>query len=121
MKRAFSIAALAAFVFLGNVAVAQDTRKAPAVSVDTTRVKQVSRTPAKRSARAPAHRGLSAIEAECVKQQGGYFDPATKRWQISFTRDIYNFNRTQGIYRCVEQRTGKPSRQFMKEKHTVTQ
>jgi hypothetical protein len=62
--------------------------------------------------RPAAASGLRAIQIDCMKQYGAYEDPATKRLKIEGgITEIQT--RTDAIYACVAQKTGKPAVPFM--------
>lgn len=59
-----------------------------------------------------AANSLRAIQIDCMKQYGAYEDPATKRLKIEGgITEIQT--RTDAIYACVAQKTGKPATPFM--------
>ena len=51
---------------------------------------------------------LAAIQLECFKAQGAYYDPATKRWKMEGT-DTNIIQRTDAVNRCVTEKTGRPA------------
>jgi hypothetical protein len=57
---------------------------------------------------------LAAIQLECFKAQGAYYDAANKRWMMQGT-DVDIIQRTDAVNRCVAEKTGKPSGQFIKQ------
>jgi hypothetical protein len=57
---------------------------------------------------------LTAIQMECFKQQGAYYDAATKRWMI-MADDRFMQSRLGAVHGCVEQKTGKRSGPFLRE------
>jgi hypothetical protein len=81
MKRSFCAAIAAALAFCGTVASA-DTKKGAAKS------------------------SFAAIQIECFKQNGGWYDEATKRWVIQ--APYYHMGgKSDAINSCIAQRTGK--------------
>lgn len=63
---------------------------------------------------AAAATGLRAIQIDCMKQYGAYEDPTTKRMMIQGgLTDMQS--KTDAIYACVAQKTGKPAAHFMSE------
>jgi hypothetical protein len=63
---------------------------------------------------AAAATGLHAIQVDCMKQYGAYEDPATKRLVINGSLTDMQ-SKTDAIYACVAQKTGKPAVHFMSE------
>jgi hypothetical protein len=57
---------------------------------------------------------LAAIQLECFKAQGAYFDAQTNRWMMQGT-DHDMVGRTDAVNKCVAEKTGKPATQFMKQ------
>jgi hypothetical protein len=92
MKRIFWTAAIAAFVFSGTAVLARDAN------------------------RAPAGQNLRAIQIECMKQHGAYYDATRKRWVIPPAPYYIMSSRVDAVYNCVTQRTGRPARPFMYER-----
>jgi hypothetical protein len=57
---------------------------------------------------------LAAIQLECFKAQGGYYDAAKKRWWMEGS-DSEMLSRGDAVNKCVAEKTGKPAGQFMKQ------
>jgi hypothetical protein len=57
---------------------------------------------------------LAAIQFECFKAQGAYYDASTKRWRMEGT-DVDIIQRTDAVNRCVTEKTGRPAGQFLKQ------
>jgi hypothetical protein len=58
--------------------------------------------------------GLRAVQIDCMKQYGAYEDPTTKRLMINGTLTDMQ-SKTDAIYACVAQKSGKPAAHFMSE------
>ena len=57
---------------------------------------------------------LSAIQLECFKQQGAFYDAETKRWKITGP-EYTMLSRTEAVNNCVAQKTGKRPQPFLRE------
>ena len=57
---------------------------------------------------------LAAIQLECFKQQGAFYDPETKRWKMTGT-DNNMLSRSEAVTNCVAQKTGKRPEPFLRE------
>jgi hypothetical protein len=53
-----------------------------------------------------AETGLRAIQMQCFKEQGAWFDAANKRWMIQ-GHENYMQARVDAVHACVKQRSGK--------------
>jgi len=58
--------------------------------------------------------GLTAIQLECFKQQGAFYDAETKRWKMTGT-DNNMLSRMEAVTNCVMQKTGKRPEPFLRE------
>ena len=88
MKASFCATAIAALALCGTAASAQDAKK-----------------DAKKGA-AKTRSSFAAIQIECFKQNGGWYDEATKRWTIQVP--YYHMGgKSDAINACIAQRTGK--------------
>ena len=65
----------------------------------------------------PAHSSLTAIQLECFKQQGAFYDAETKRWKMTGT-DNTMLSRMEAVNTCVMQKTGKRPEPFLREERT---
>jgi hypothetical protein len=73
--------------------------------------------PADAAKKSPPRQSLTAIQLECFKQQGAYYDAETKRWMI--TGDDRNMqSRTETVRDCVAQKTGTRPAPFLREERT---
>ena len=57
---------------------------------------------------------LRSIQIDCMKQYGAYEDPATKRLVLNGSLTDMQ-SKTDAIYACVAQKTGRPAAHFMQE------
>jgi hypothetical protein len=87
MKTAYWIGALVAGLMIG-------------AAVGTAEAASKKRSPDK------AETGLRAIQLQCMKDQGAWLDPATKRWTFMATERDIQF-RVDAVHACVKQRSGK--------------
>jgi len=56
---------------------------------------------------------FAAIQIECFKQNGGWYDEATKKWTIRVP--YYHIGgKSDAVNSCIAQRTGKPG-QYVRE------
>ena len=60
---------------------------------------------------------LTAIQLECFKQQGAFYDAETKRWKMNGT-DNTMLSRMEAVNTCVMQKTGKRPEPFLREERT---
>ena len=60
---------------------------------------------------------LTAIQLECFKQQGAFYDTETKRWKMNGT-DNTMLSRMEAVNTCVMQKTGKRPEPFLREERT---
>jgi hypothetical protein len=61
---------------------------------------------------------LRAIQIECLKQYGAYEDPQTKQLKM-VGGPLAEFQaRTDAIYACIAQKTGKPATPFIRSEVT---
>lgn len=56
-----------------------------------------------------------AAVIECMKQQGAWYDAATKRWTMQGPYH-YMASRADAVDSCVAKRTGQPIRAVMQER-----
>jgi len=86
MKGSFCAAAIAALAFCGAAAPADAAKKGAAKTKSS----------------------LAAIQMECFKQYGAWYDPATKKWVMQ--GPYYHMaSKIDAVNSCVTQRTGKPA------------
>ena len=58
--------------------------------------------------------GLAAIQLECFKGQGGYYDDHYKQYVFQdTTMDIQM--KTDAVTKCVAEKTGKPATPFIRQ------
>ena len=96
MKSIVCIAAVAALAFCSTAALAQDGNKAARKSRSS----------------------FATIQIECFKQNGGWYDEATKKWVIRVP--YYHMGgKADAVNNCIAQRTGKTG-QYVSE-HTYQQ
>ena len=88
MKASLCTAAIAALALFGTAASAQDAKKDAKKGASKTRS------------------SFAAIQIECFKQNGGWYDEATKRWVIQVP--YYHMGgKADAVNSCIAQRTGK--------------
>jgi hypothetical protein len=92
MKRPFCVVAAATLAFCGAVTCADAAKKGAAKSRSS----------------------LAAIQLECFKQYGAWYDETTKRWVMQAPYYIMA-SRTDAINDCVAQRAGKAA-PFLRER-----
>ena len=64
----------------------------------------------------------NTVVSECVKQNGGYYDPATRKWTIYSSRDAYSFGAAENLRKCIARGLGiPPSQVAIPESHEATQ
>ena len=64
--------------------------------------------------KSPPRTGLTAIQFECFKQQGAFYDAETRRWKMTCT-DNNMLSRMEAVNTCVMQKTGKRPEPFLRE------
>jgi len=75
----------------------------------------VAPAPADAAKKRVATSGLSAVQLECFKQYGAWYDATSKRWKIEVP--YYHVgSKMDAIENCVAQRTGKRPAKFIGEK-----
>jgi len=70
--------------------------------------------PAGAAKKSPPRTGLTAIQFECFKQQGAFYDAETRRWKMTGT-DNNMLSRMEAVNTCVMQKTGKRPEPFLRE------
>ena len=58
---------------------------------------------------------LAAIQLECFKSQGAYYDAHHKRYVMHGT-EMDMLSKTDAVNKCVAEKTGKPATPFMRER-----
>ncbi len=70
--------------------------------------------PAGAAKKSPPRTGLTAIQFECFKQHGAFYDAETKRWIIrGGDRDMVSLR--DAVTDCVARKTGKRPEPFLRE------
>jgi len=71
--------------------------------------------PADAAKKRAAKSGLTAVQLECFKQYGAWYDAASKQWKIEVP--YYHVgSKMDAIENCVAQRTGKRPAKFISER-----
>jgi hypothetical protein len=70
--------------------------------------------PANAAKKSAPKSGLAAIQMECFKEQGAYYDAATKRWMF-MADDRFMQSRLSAIQSCVDQKAGTRTAPFVRE------
>jgi hypothetical protein len=97
MKGQFCAVAVAILALCGAVASADAAKKGAAKSS------------------AKSRSGLAAIQLECFKQHGAWYDEATKRWVMQAPYYIMA-GKVDAINDCVAQRAGTKAAPFLQER-----
>jgi hypothetical protein len=96
-------------VFVSRMMFTKVLRSATAVALS---VGLTASVPASARKKAPSASPKMSAAEECVKQQGGSYDPVRKKWLIHDYSEMGGTAKADALRECVSRKTGAPRSQI---------